>query len=446
MIRIADKSRCCGCTACHAICPHDAITMKADALGFPYPVVDEERCVDCGLCEKACPYLKDEPYMDIMSKVSGPSEDDASTEGAVRVVYAAMNEDEKVRNESSSGGVFALVAAKVLADGGWVYGAAFAQDVPERTGDVHGNNAEVHIGTAGEDKGEYGLRVLHCGTDVAEEVKIFCGSKYVQSDMGECFREVSGRLAEGQKVLFTGTPCQIAGLRSYVGKRNKGLYTMACACHGVPSPEVWKRYSAEVLGRCQTASDGESRGAESEEKIRVTFRDKATGWKTYRIRIGDYVSPAFNDPYMKAMLKGLTLRPSCRDCVFKGKDVGADLLVGDWWGIARLAPEMDDDKGTSALVVNTPEGEWLLSDGGLKLKKMPLLDDPGNGGFNKRTYEASGNDAGPGKDKASQGAFDDAKFAADIIDAESIWALLKSMTDATLKEKIIRRLKKYFKI
>ncbi len=406
MIRIVDKARCSGCTACRAICPHDAISMKADALGFPYPVVDEERCVDCGLCQKVCPYLKTAPY-----------------KSNIRGVYAAMNEDETARMASSSGGIFPLLATKILAEGGWVYGSAFAQDVPEKDGGISG--------IMGDDEEGYALRVLHCGTDEAEGVKMFCGSKYVQSDMGDCFREISGRLAEGCKVLFTGTPCQVAGIRSYVGKARTGLYTMACACHGVPAPEVWKRYSSEILSRHKGISCGAGPDAGSEEKIKVSFRDKSAGWKTYRIRIGDYTSPAFNDPYMKAMLKGLTVRPSCKDCIFKGKDVGADLLVGDWWGIARLAPDMDDDKGTSALVVNTPEGEWLLSGGGLSLRKMPLLDDPGNGGFNKRSFVPTGADA---------------RFAAEFKEAKSMVALLKSMTDAPLKEKIIRRLKKYLKI
>lgn len=369
MIRITDKTQCCGCSACYSACPHNAITMKPDALGFPYPYVDEEQCIDCGLCEKVCPCT-------------------AIYEGlSTENVFAAVNEDAAVRSSSSSGGVFPVAAGKVLDEGGKVYGAAFGHET---------------------------MSVRHHGAETHEDCRRFSGSKYVQSDLGDCFRDVKRDLEDGRKVLFSGTPCQVAGLLSFVGKHRDGLNTFACACHGVPSPMVWKRYYDEVCGNSSA----------------VTFRDKSEGWKNYKVRIGEYASPAFSDPYMKAMLKGYTLRPSCRECIFKGKDTGFDILSGDWWSIGRLVPEMDDDKGTSALVINTDTGKELMSDGGLRLLQMPALDDPGNGGFRRRVFDT----------------FDQDKFAEDLSSCDSVYALLKSLTEATVMEKIVRRLKKLFKI
>ena len=383
MIRISDKSLCCGCTACVSACPARCIVMRRDREGFDYPVANPDMCLKCGLCERICPLLNPAQKVEPVA------------------AYAARCESRTMA--ASSGGIFPLLAREVIENGGVVCGAAM----------------------------DSSCMVEHREAETIDELSAFSGAKYVQSELYSIYEDVKCRLDEGTSVLFSGTPCQIAGLRSYLRDEYENLYTVDIACHGVPAPEVWKRYSSEILSRHKGISCGAGPDAGSEEKIRVSFRDKSAGWKTYRIRIGDYTSPAFNDPYMKAMLKGLTVRPSCKDCIFKGKDVGADLLVGDWWGIARLAPDMDDDKGTSALVVNTPEGEWLLSGGGLSLRKMPLLDDPGNGGFNKRSFVPTGADA---------------RFAAEFKEAKSMVALLKSMTDAPLKEKIIRRLKKYLKI
>ena len=368
MIRILDKSRCCGCTACYAVCPHGAITMKADKLGFKYPETDTVACVDCGLCERTCPYNA-VPYSDI----------------APLKLYAARNRDEGVRMGSSSGAVFPVIASNMLAQGGLVYGAAFTDD----------DSCEV----------------THICASSGKEVKRIYGSKYTQSDMRDCFREIRSQLKQGRKLLFSGTPCQVAGLHSYIGN-DDNLYTMACACHGVPSPKVWSMYSKEVKGNSSE----------------VSFRDKSTGWKEYQISVGEYSSPAFRDPYMRAMLKGLTLRPSCKDCVFKAKACGSDILAGDWWGIGRLAPEMDDGKGTSAVLVNSHKGFELIEGEALELKEMPVLDDAGNGGFNHRSF----------KD------YDAEAFAERLEKTDSVYALLKVMTEDSVMTKLIRRIKKYF--
>lgn len=366
MIRISDRSECCGCSACYAICPNDAITMTPDSLGFKYPEVDPERCIDCGLCEKVCPYGKEYPRLN-------PS-----------IVYAAANKDENVRMGSSSGGVFSVLATKVLHEDGVVYGAAFSDQE---------KNAVEHI----------------C-VESPDSLKRIYGSKYLQSDMNDAFSEVSEKLKEGRKVLFSGTPCQIAGLKAFIGGNDAGLMTVACACHGVPSPEIWKRYLGELKGNSDI----------------VTFRDKTSGWKSYNVRFGDYYSPAFNDPYMKAMLQGLTLRPSCLACVFKGRDCGCDIMLGDWWGIGRLDPGLDDDKGTGAVLVFGRKGLAFLDAGSLKLKRMACIDDPGNGGFNIKSFRQ----------------FDQNELVREMEHGRSIYKILKKLTEAKMSEKVVRRIKR----
>lgn len=366
MIRISDKSRCSGCTACHAVCPHDAIAMKPDKLGFMYPEVDMEVCVDCGLCERVCPHLKEYP------------------ESSPIKVFAAYNMDSDVRMKSSSGGVFPAVAENVLKAGGTVFGAAF---VDHDTGTV-----------------------AHVQADDEEALKPLCGSKYVQSELRDTFRKIKSQIRDGRNVLFTGTPCQVAGLESLFMRKPENLMTMSCACHGVPSPQVWSRYYQELKGNSND----------------VSFRDKSTGWKGYDVRIGDYVSPAFKDPYMLAMLKGLTLRPSCVTCPYKGKAFGGDILAGDWWGIGKLVPELDDDCGTSAVLVNTEKGFELLGGGSLELREMPRLEDPGNKGFNPSVFDG----------------YDSERFARKLYRNENVYCMLKRMTTVPLKNKILRRIKK----
>ena len=325
-----------------------------------------EKCVDCGLCEKVCPYGNEYPRLN-------PS-----------IVYAAVNKDDDMRLKSSSGGVFPVIATNVLHEDGLVYGAAFS--LPEKD------------------------RVEHICIASSDSLERVCGSKYLQSDMNEAFRDVAEKLKEGKKILFSGTPCQIAGLKAFIGRNDEGLMTVACACHGVPSPEIWKRYLKEVKGNSDM----------------VTFRDKSSGWKRYSVRFGDYSSHAFDDPYMKAMLQGLTLRPSCKACVFKGRDCGYDIMLGDWWGIGRLEPGLDDDKGTGAVLVFNRKGLELLDAGTLMLKRMPAIEDPGNGGFNGKSFRQ----------------FDQNAIVSEMQHGGSIYKMLKRMTEATISEKVMRRIKR----
>ena len=200
MIQILDKSQCCGCTACVSICPKQCITMREDEEGFLYPVVDSSHCIDCNLCKKVCPELYPKEMREPLH------------------VYAAKHKNEQVRLASSSGGIFTLLAEKIIDEGGVVFGVRF------------NNNWDV----------------VHDYTETMEGLAVFRGSKYVQSYMGDCYLKAKSFLEQGRKVMFTGTPCQIAGLKNFLRKDYDNLLTVDVVCHGVPSPKVWQVYLDEI--------------------------------------------------------------------------------------------------------------------------------------------------------------------------------------------------------
>ena len=298
--------QCCGCAACHDACPRSAIRMVADPEGFARPVVDPARCIGCKRCEAACPVLAD------------------AAPRTPLAVFAAKNKDETTRLASSSGGVFSLLAESVLVQGGAVYGAAFDRE----TGGVR-----------------------HVRADAPDGLAPIRGSKYVQSDACGTFRSARTDLAGGIPVLFSGTPCQIAALRRFLGKEagHPGLLTVETICMGVSSPKAWKAYL---------------RKRESERKSRVSgvsFRDKTAGWKRYSMALSfadgeTTVRPARDDPYLKGMSARLFLRLSCSECRFRNLKSGADVTLGDFWNVHRTLPEMDDDIGTSLVLVNPQKG------------------------------------------------------------------------------------------
>ena len=203
MLQIKEKKDCCGCEACVQRCPQQCIAVREDSEGFLYPVVDEGRCTDCGLCERVCPGLQ-------------PGEPREPLK-----VYAAKNPDEKVRIQSSSGGIFSLLAEQVIRAGGVVFGARF--------------------------DGRW--EVVHDYTEAMEGLEAFRGSKYVQSRTGETYRLAETFLRAGRKVLFCGTPCQIAGLKLFLRKEYENLLTVDFICHGVPSPGIWRKYLQEIAAR-----------------------------------------------------------------------------------------------------------------------------------------------------------------------------------------------------
>jgi len=307
MITITEKSNCCGCEACVQVCPQQCIRFEQDDEGFYYPEINTEECLDCGLCERVCPELH-------QNEAQRPIE-----------VLAAINKDEDVRMNSSSGGVFTLLANHVIDAGGVVFGVRFD---------------------------EKWQAVFDCA-ETHEQVAAFRGSKYVQARVGNSFVRCKQLLDEDRQVLFSGTPCQIAALHRFLRKPYDNLLTVDFICHGVPSPKVWERYLDETVTEGRNAIDN------------IRFRDKCTGWKRYSLSI-DFVkqknshtqtSPFTDNMFMRAFLANLTLRPSCHHCPAKAGRSGSDITIGDFWGIDIVKPDMDDNRGTSVVMINSTRGQ-----------------------------------------------------------------------------------------
>ena len=328
MIQIIDKFKCCGCEACVQVCPKQCISFTPDYEGFSYPKVDEALCIKCGLCEKVCPVLQQ------------------YDERVPMRTLAAINNNEEVRMTSSSGGVFTLLAEKVIDEGGVVFGVRFD---------------------------EKWLAVFDT-TETKEEIKAFQGSKYLQAKVGGCYTRCKQFLDEGRKVLFSGSQCQIAGLLHFLRKPYDNLLTVDFICHGVPSPLVWQRYLTEVVNIGNRA-------------IRdIQFRNKIRGWKEYSFAV-EYnegrqslvmSTPFSKDIYMQAFLNNLILRPSCYACPAKGGKSHSDITIADFWGIDCVNPSMDDDKGTSLILVNTEKGDKIIPFGKIKFTEEKFAEAIGN--------------------------------------------------------------------
>jgi len=308
MITITEKKNCNGCHACASICPQDCITMESDYEGFWYPKINMQNCVACDLCEKICP---------IIYKVQIENEPQA---------YACYNIDESVRMESSSGGLFTLIAEQVIHNNGVVFGARFLKN----------------------------FTVVHCYIEEKEELRRLRGSKYVQSKIGETYKQARVFLKQGRQVLFSGTPCQIGGLKAYLKQDYANLTCIDIICHGVPSLKVWQKY----------VSYQENRAGATIQSI--AFRRKDEGWKRFSISLSfknemEYVQTHDKDLYMQAFLKNICLRPSCYACNFKTLHRQSDITLADFWGIRDILPEMDDDKGTSLAIINSVGGKSMFN-------------------------------------------------------------------------------------
>lgn len=308
MPKLCEPNFCTGCTACAAICPRNCIAMAADTDGFLHPAVDESSCVGCGLCERICPVLnRQEP-------------------SHMPTACAVKSQDEASRLLSTSGGVFPELARNTLEHGGAVYGAAY------------------------DDR----FRVVHICAEHDAQLDRLRGAKYAQSDLRGIFRDVKRRLELGQQVLFSGTPCQVLGLRSYLQRDYENLLLVDLVCHSVPSPLAWERYLEYISGGRQLTA--------------VNLRCKDTGWSRYRycnrFEFADGTSrtdPSGESLYMKLFGGGYIIRPACAACPAKGYARVSDLTLGDFWGIWSIAPDMDDDKGTSVVFVHTEKGRTALA-------------------------------------------------------------------------------------
>lgn len=315
---------CCGCGACLNICPKDAISLREDAEGFACPSVDTEKCIDCSLCVKTCPVLS------------------PSDERLPLKVYAAKNTDLQERKESSSGGIFLPLAREIIRRGGKVFGVEFSEDF-----------RSARHAFAADDEG----------------VRRFSGSKYMQSDTGRTYSMAKSFLEAGQPVLYSGTPCQIAGLKRFLRKDYEELYTVDLVCHGVPSPKIWRRYLDE------TAPEG---------MVSVNFRDKVTGWKRFSLVMKDASGKTLfseredANVFMDGFLKNLYLRPSCYRCPARKGRSGSDITIADYWHLKKVLPDFDDNVGVGLVLVNTDKGARLF--GSVDFEKMETGYAPASAG------------------------------------------------------------------
>lgn len=306
----SDPHDCCGCTACQASCPVNAIRMVPDNEGFLYPRIDQDKCIGCGTCERVC-------------QLKSPRD-----QGEPLAIFAVKNKDLDCRMKSSSGGMFSLLAEFVEKQGGVIYGAAF----------------------------DNGLKVCHMRATSRNEWERFCAAKYVQSDLNDCYSQVRKDLEFGKTVLFSGTPCQVEGLIRFLGnKHTDKLITCDIVCHGVPSPAIWQDWLSIVERK------------KGQDAHAVNFRDKTpSGWHKSSLSLFGKDGIAFfsgthaDNTFSRLFFSHLIVRPSCHKCPYASYHRPGDLTLGDYWGIEKHLPEFDDDKGVSLVMCNSKRGRAVF--------------------------------------------------------------------------------------
>ena len=318
--KVVDEKNCSGCGACQEVCPKDAINLKYNNEGFLVPEIDSEKCVKCGICLKKC-----------------TSENPVYKNEAKPKCYAMMASDE-IREISSSGGMFTVAAKYVIEQGGYVAGAAYEQD----------------------------YKVEHIIINNIGDLWRLRGSKYMQSYAAKVYPEIKKLLKDGKMVLFTGMPCQVAGLYSYLGQEYANLYTIDLLCHGITSSKVFEKYHNDVLG--------------AKKLNRLEFKQKTPwGWhagiNAYFTDGTTYQKPLESDMYFIAYLKSISKNTTCGKCVSNKLPRQGDLTIGDFWGIPKYDEEMSDLKGTSVVLVNNKKAEEFfekLKSGMKKVREEPL--------------------------------------------------------------------------
>lgn len=308
MINIIKKSECSGCYSCVNICPKECISIKRDEEGFGYPTIENDKCINCDLCEKVCPVI------------NTPNNEKIET-----IAYACRNKNDQVRKSSSSGGVFTLLCEETIKKGGVIFGAAFDEN----------------------------FDVKHISAETLEECDKLKGSKYVQSKIGNTYKQARELLNAERLVLFSGTQCQIKGLNLFLSKNYSNLITTEIICHGVPSPKIFKLYKENLKSKYNSNIKA------------IRFRDKVVGWNKF-----SYVTEFENnkihsktlheDVYMKGFLNDLYLRPSCYECKAKNFSSSSDISLADYWGVEKRHLEFSDDKGTSLVLINTKKGKEVF--------------------------------------------------------------------------------------
>lgn len=307
-VRLAPQTSCTGCTACASVCAFEAIEMCSDERGFLVPRIDDSKCRNCGACAKVCPVLK------------------ARAPVAPRQVWIAKAKDAALRQTSASGGAFTVLAHKILEFGGVVYGAGWNKD----------------------------FTVSHQRAVNASELEPLRGSKYVQSDIRGTFKAVKSDLAAGKRVLFSGTPCQVAGLHAFLGKPYDNLITAALICHSITSPDTWAWYLEDL------------RKSAKSEIVAINFRDKSDGKAGHLMSVKfadsseDRLGVLWENPYARVYFSLLNTRESCFACRFRSNRCGADLVIGDFWTPDRNHVGFDDGKGVSAIIALSPQAKELV--------------------------------------------------------------------------------------
>lgn len=308
MIQITDKLKCCGCNACGDICPKDAITFKTDIEGFWYPEVDMERCIDCGLCEKVCPEL----HIGELKK----------NDYERPITIAAINKDMQVRWDSTSGGGFSALADVMYRKGGYVSGAVYNED----------------------------FSVSNFISDNPGDLLRLRSSKYLQSNAGGLYKQIRELLRKGEKVLACGTPCQMAALRSYLCKDYDNLIIVDFVCRGVNSPKVYRKY----LDSLERKYGG--------KVVYVKAKNKELGWRNLTRKVvfdngKSYYGVRMEDDFRRGYHTNVFCRPSCYVCRYKGFPRMADITIADYWGIERVDKNLDNNIGTSMVLLNSKKGE-----------------------------------------------------------------------------------------
>lgn len=357
MITILDKHNCCGCSACVQVCPKRCINFDEDDKGFRYPLVDKESCIECGLCTKVCPCINTNESVKPLN------------------VYAAKNPDDKIRKNSSSGGIFTMLAEVIIKEKGVVFGACFDKK----------------------------WNVVHDFTESIDGLRAFRGSKYIQSRIGETYKICKSFLKQGRLVLFSGTPCQIKGLKLFLRRDYDNLITIDFICHGVPSPGVFRWYLQEKLDNYASCNKTKKKLFKFQHVQRIfpdevlmpkgvnikeiRFRDKKEGWKKYSFVLDlelisskgnkNLVSLSSNvceNPFLKGFCCDLYLRPSCHQCPTRNFKSGSDITIGDFWGQEYMFPEFDNDSGVSSIIIKTQRGRDIFNNLGPIFKDTKSID------------------------------------------------------------------------
>ena len=305
-INIQNKEMCTGCTACKSICPKDAIEMVGDEEGFLYPHVNKEKCINCGLCKNTCPMVNKKNYSEHKLKA-----------------YIFQHKDDYIRKESTSGGAFTAMAEKILEDNGVVFGVTFDDE----------------------------YKVKHAYVTKKDELYKFQNSKYVQSNPDTTFSRVKEFLDTGKKVLYSGTSCQIEGLRKFLKKDYENLYLLDVVCRAVPSPKLWDKYLKLRVKKYKNPK-------------KIFFREKYFGYKYSNLSIyaenNEYHSGIDSDPYLRAFFSNICDRPSCYSCKFKTQYRNSDLTIWDCFNVENFNKKLDDDKGTTRILVHSEKGKKLM--------------------------------------------------------------------------------------